>query len=163
MNEGGNIAWLAEFARQVRESTLKRLAQVRPEDRGWSPGEGIMSFADTLRHLIEVDRWLLDRLDGKTEADVQPCPGAGGGLDWQAAMAEFRQLGQRRQERILGYSSADLTAVSFAAAPGDGGPAGGAAAGMGTPLWMLLLRRGLDHEIHHRGELQLMLMLRYGA
>jgi len=28
-------------------------------------------------------------------------------------------------------------------------------------LWQLIFRRGLDHEIHHRSELQLMLMLRY--
>ena len=158
-----NLAWLAELARQVRDSTVKRLARVRPEDRGWRPGSGIMSFADMLKHLVDVDRWLLERLDGRCGADVQPCPGAADALDWETAMTEFQQLGRRLQERVSLYTPEDLTAVSFPANPGDGGSAGGSAAGEGTPLWMLLLRRGLDHEIHHRGELQLMLMLRYGA
>jgi uncharacterized damage-inducible protein DinB len=146
------LIWLGTFARQVRQSTLKRLAQVHPEDRRWRPAAGTLSFADTLAHLIEVDRWVFDRLDGRCPPDIEPSTCAGDAIDWERSLAEFIRLGEDRAERTARLSLGDLTAVR------PGGPAG-----TDMPVWELLLRRSLDHEIHHRGELQLMLMIRYGA
>jgi uncharacterized damage-inducible protein DinB len=99
-----------------------------------------------------VDRWLFERLAGNRIPAIEPSPGAADGLDWDTAIGEFQQLGLRREQCILRFTHEDLATVRFKGAHGD----------EGLSLWELLCRRSLDHEIHHRGELQLMLMLRYG-
>jgi len=142
------MEWMVDFARIVRESTLKRLGQVKAEDRSWRAGAGAWSFAEVLAHLIEVDRWLLERLDGKAVPDVEPHPGTGARMDWDQGIAEFQRLGRERRRRIGRLIGTDLAAT----APGGID---------GFTLWELTFRRTLDHEIHHRGGLQL--MLRYGA
>jgi hypothetical protein len=56
---------LAQFATEVRESTLKRFHSVQPADCGWSVRPDLLSFADVLQHLVDADHWLIDWLDGR--------------------------------------------------------------------------------------------------
>jgi uncharacterized damage-inducible protein DinB len=143
---------LADFSRDVRESTVRRFRQVRPTDWGWRPRADLLSFADLLKHLIDADKWFFDRLDGGSPSEgVVIAPGDADQLDCQDALAELVRLGTQKAERIAAIPEADFLSRRF-----DLGIQGEA------NFSQLLLRRNLDHEIHHRGGLQLRLRLRYG-
>ena len=153
MDNRNGTAWLADCAKLVRESTFKRLRRVAPPDRLWNPSPGTLTFADTLAHLVDADRWLLAHLDGGRPGDVRIAPHDADRIDWDAAVAELKSLGLERARRFSQFTEQDLTTIAFDDVRPDGR----------ALLWQLVLRRNLDHEIHHRGELQLMLKLRYGG
>lgn len=143
---------LAQFAAEVRESTLKRLRAVQPADRGWSSRADLLSFADALQHLVDADRWLIDWMDGRGSSpgvDIQP--GIADPAKWDILLEEFARLGRLRSQRL-----AALTPRDFAERRFDLGRRGV------KTLWQLILRCNIDHEIQHRGALQLALRLRYG-
>ena len=153
MQEASSLARsLAWFSDEVRESTLRRFRQVRPADWRWRPRQDLLSFADLLKHLIDADRWLFDRLDGGPPSEgVVIAPGDGDHIDRENALAELARLGVEKSQRISVLPERDLYARRF-----DLHRRGQ------VDLIQLLLRCNLDHEIHHRGGLQLQLRFKYG-
>ena len=145
-------AAIAEFARDVRESSLKRFRLVRQQDYGWSERPDLLSFVDVLQHLVDADRWLFAWLDGRGESSgVTISPGDANPARWDSLLEELALLGVERTSRIAALASEDLACRQF-----DLGRRGI----VGLP--QLILRCNIDHEIHHRGALQLALRLRYG-
>jgi uncharacterized damage-inducible protein DinB len=153
MEEASSLALLlARFSDEVRESTLRRFAQVQPEDWRWRPRADLLSFADLLKHLIDADHWLFDRLDGGPPSEgVVIAPGDGDQVDGENALAELARLGVEKSRRISALPERDLCGRRF-----DLQRRGQ------VDLIQLVLRCNLDHEIHHRGGLQLRLRLKYG-
>jgi uncharacterized damage-inducible protein DinB len=143
---------LAVFSSEVRESTVKRLRMVRPEHYHWSPRPDLLSFVDVLQHLIDADRWLFDLLDGKSTSNgVVISPGGGHAQEWDGRLRELVQLGTERCRRIGECAELDFFQKQF-----DLGKRGR------FSLYHLILRCNIDHEIHHRGALQVLLRLLYG-
>jgi uncharacterized damage-inducible protein DinB len=70
---------------------------------------------------------------------------------WDGLLAEFCRLGADRSRRVAALTPGDFSERRF-----DLGPRGI------VSLPQLILRCNIDHEIHHRGAVQLSLRLRYG-
>ena len=60
---------LAEFAKAVRDSTIKRLKQVPAGKENWRITPDAMSFAEIAYHLIEADEWLIKKIENQ---DLEP-------------------------------------------------------------------------------------------
>jgi hypothetical protein len=129
---------------------LKRFRCVAPGDEAWRAGPELLSFVDVLKHLGDADEWLLDRLRGGDAAHTEVRPGDASPQEWPAQFDRFVELGRQRTVLIRSLTPARLAQPIVD--PEVLGP---------TTVRFLILRGGLDHEIHHRGALQLMLRLRY--
>src|SRR5258706_12046750 len=143
---------LAHFAHAVRESSLKRFRSVGHAYRGWSQRTDLLSFTDVLEHLVGADRWLFDWLDGRgSSSGVVISPGSADPAKWDALLSDFGRLGIERSRRIGGLTQRDFSERRYNL--GNRGV---------MSLSQLILRCNIDHEIHHRGAIQLALRLRYG-
>ncbi|MDB5290147.1 MAG: hypothetical protein JWL69_1388 [Phycisphaerales bacterium] len=145
-------AHLVAFANEVRGSTVRRFQQVRAGDWGWRPGPDLLSFGDVLKHLVDADRWLFDRLDGgPPSGGVVIAPGDGDSSACTLLLEELVRLGVERSRRLSALSDQDFCDRRFDLLE----------RGV-VNTFQLIVRCNLDHEIHHRGSLQLGLRLRYG-
>ena len=117
-----------------------------PHDRvDWSPGFGAMTFGDLIRHLALTERWLFvevacGRLSRYESHDDR----------WGTSLDDVRALMTRlhdeSRELVAEFSATDMERVVVT-------PAG---ASMASWKW---LRAMCEHEVHHRGQLYLMLRL----
>ena len=105
---------VAEFARDVRESSLKRFRLVRQEDYGWSQCPYLLNFVDVLQHLVDADRWLFAWLDGRGHSSgVTISPGDANPAQWDSLLEELAQLGVERASRVAALASEDLARRQF--------------------------------------------------
>jgi uncharacterized damage-inducible protein DinB len=142
---------LALFAEQVRQSSLKRFRQVAASDRGWRPGPDRLSFADHLEHLVDCDGWITAVIQGKPEPDANVKPGDGDAGKWDEYLKALEESGKRKAEFFRGLNDSQLDRI--VEAPEN----------LGRPnVGMLILGENLEHEIQHRGAIQLLLRLKYG-
>lgn len=142
---------LALFSETVRESTWKRVRQVQAGDEEWRPAPDALSFVDIVKHLVDADVWILQYLAGSSGPRAVIAPGEARARDWPALIAELARLGRDRTQRIARMSEEELAReVDEPQVLGR------------TNYWWLIVRGSLDHEIHHRGALQLTLRMRYG-
>jgi len=141
---------LARFSRLVRGSSMKRFRRVRPEDRGWRPALGRLSFVDHLKHLVDCDRWILAVAQDRDEPMADIRPGEGDVSFWDEYMADLERLGD---EKASFFGRLDDRQMDRVLDKPDGI--------RGTEVGTLILRHNLDHEIHHRGALNLLLLLKY--
>ena len=134
--------FLDYFAR-IHERT-RRVAACIPADRmEWRPREGAFSFGDTLRHLGAIERWMFaENVAGRPSR----YPGHGTGLadGLEAVMDYFETMHGESMEIFRALSADDLQARCTT--PG----------GASMPAWKWL-RTMVEHEIHHRGQIYLML------
>jgi len=142
---------LAQFSELVRESSLKRFEKVAPADRDWRPATDQLSFVDLLKHLIDADKWNMSILKSeKTIPRAVIRPGDAKPEDWDRYISELEILGGLKAEFLRKMSDSVLSQeVEDWEKMGK------------ISKWLILVRGGLDHEIHHRGSLQTMLNLKY--
>jgi uncharacterized damage-inducible protein DinB len=135
---------LAEWSKEVRGSSLKRLSLVRPGFENWRLTPGSMTFADVAFHLIEADQWLFRKM---AEPSLTPMVGRAGMTNisareqFTALCDELEALGRRRAAVLESLSPAQLDAT----VPDQ--RFGGV-----VTFWWVLVRGNLDHEVHHRGQ-----------
>ena len=147
MNQGERIA---AFAEQGRQSTLKRFRQVAAADHGWRPGPGRLSFVDHLEHLVDCDGWIMAVIQGLPEPDADVKPGDGDVGKWDEYLKALEEAGKRKADFFRNLSDEQLDQI--VEKPEN----------LGRPdVGLLILRRHIDHEIQHRGTVQLMLRLKY--
>jgi uncharacterized damage-inducible protein DinB len=111
----------------------------------WAPREGAFSFGDLLRHLGAIERWMFaENVSGRPSR----YPGHGRELaDGHAeVMAYLDRTHAESMEIFRGLSVEALQARCTT--PG----------GASMPAWKWL-RSMVEHEIHHRGQIYLMLNL----
>lgn len=138
-------ARLARWARDVRASTLRRLATVPPGRETAAPGSGAMSFADLAQHLIDADAWLERKLRRPELPAMQGRAGdvtIGSRGDWARLLEELERSGRRREELLRGLGTEDLDRRL----PDErfGGE---------VEVWWIVVRGNLEHEAHHRGQI----------
>lgn len=142
---------LAALSETVRASTLQRFRCVAPGDEAWRPAPDTLSFVDVVRHLCDADEWLFGMLQGGRHRRPVIVPGEASAGEWEALLANLVETGKRRTNLLRSLSPTQLDRPILD--PEVCGP---------TDWWWLITRANFDHEIHHRGAVQLALRLRYG-
>ena len=128
-----------EYYGKVRQRTL-RLVEAIPEDRyDWTPIEGKFTFADFLRHLAAIERFMYAE---NVQRRPSRYPGCGKELaDGPEAVRRFFDDCHRESMAIFAALTPDALQSKCTT------PAG-------TPIttwkWLRLLP---EHEIHHRGQM----------
>jgi len=137
--ETNNIREFLTYYEKVRQRTLRVIACIPPEKYDWSYREGKFSFADIIRHLAAIERYMYGE-----NAQLKPSryPGHGKELaDGLEEILEFFNRMHRESMEIFGrLTEADLQQKCIT--PG------------GTPItvWKWL-RAMTEHEIHHRAQI----------
>jgi uncharacterized damage-inducible protein DinB len=134
--------FLDYFAR-VRERTVKVIRCIPPERMDWSYRQGKFSFADIIRHLATIERYMYAE-----NCQLKPSryPGHGKELadGYEEVLQFFDRLHSESLEIFARLTTEDLQKKCVT--PG----------GAPISVWKWL-RAMLEHEIHHRGQLYLYL------
>jgi uncharacterized damage-inducible protein DinB len=133
------------YFEKIRGRT-ERVAALIPEDRvEWSPAPGKWTLGDTVRHIAAMERWMFAENAMRRPSRYAGCgPELADGRD--AVLAYLRD---RHRESVAIFGSlSESDFESRCETPG------------GAPIrigkW---LRSMIEHEIHHRGQIYLMLAL----
>lgn len=131
---------------RVRERTVALVPTIPADLVDWNPGAGAMTVGDTLRHLAVTERWLfVEVARGGTSAYVTHGPELGASL--REIVALLNRNHADSMTILKGFRDADWQRSIVT--PGG--------ATMASWKW---LRAMVEHEVHHRGQLYLMLRLR---
>jgi uncharacterized damage-inducible protein DinB len=132
-----------DYRRSVRGRTRRVIECIPPERLEWSHREGAWSFGDLLRHLAGLERYMFAE---NVRGLPSRYPGHGRELadGWEAVMAYWDRLEAESFEIFAALTPEQL--VAPATTPGG--------AQLASWKW---LRSMLEHEIHHRGQIYLML------
>ena len=138
----------AEFARyfeRIHQRTWRVIGCIPPERFDWAPAEGAFSFADLLRHLAALERYMFaENVQGR------PSRYPGHSRELAASPEEVLALWRRLHGETL--------EVLRGLAPEDLGRRCETPGGASLPVWKWL-RAMVEHHVHHRGQLYLMLRL----
>ncbi|MEX1140666.1 MAG: DinB family protein [Bacteroidota bacterium] len=140
---------LADFSLVVRESSVKRFSKVPLGMENWQYQAGKMSFADLAFHLVECDQWMLDMVGGNplppiTQSRFQ----ARSRGDFETLLGTLHASGERRRSFIQ-QCSPDIHDRRIY----------DPRVNKEVTLWWFIVRGNLDHEIHHRGQVAILLNL----
>ncbi len=140
---------LADFSEAVRESTLKRLRSVPQGLENWRYKDKKMSFSDLACHLLECDNWMFrtlnfERLDPVLESHFISRSRS----EYDGLLAQLSQTGLERSSLIRSYSEEDFRRNVYDTRVCHD-----------VTVWWIIVRGNLDHEIHHRGQLSILLNL----
>lgn len=134
-----------EYYGRLRERTRRVVDCIPPERMEWAPAPGAFSFGDILRHLGAVERYVFAE-----NAHRRPSRYPGHG----------RELAEGH-EAVLAFferTHADSLALLATLTPEDLQLRCVLTSGAQTRVWKWL-RALAEHEIHHRGQLYLMLRM----
>ncbi len=138
-----NLREFLDYYEKVRQRTLKVIACIPGEKYDWTYREGKFSFADIIRHIATIERYMYAE-----NAQFRPScyPGHGRELaDGPEKVLAFFNRTHRESMEIFGkLTEEDLQKKTVT--PG------------GTPitLWKWL-RAMVEHEIHHRAQIYIYL------
>jgi uncharacterized damage-inducible protein DinB len=138
-----SIARFMEYYAGIRQRTLRVVDCIPDAHMEWRPAEGAFSFGDTIRHLAALERYMFaENAAGRSSS----YPGHGPELAAEpaAVRAFIRKLHDESVAIIGGLGDADLE--RHCTTP----------AGASITVWKWL-RAMVEHEVHHRGQLYLML------
>lgn len=127
---------LIDYIDRIRHRTMRVVRCIPPERLEWTYAEGKFTFADLMRHLASIERWMFAE-----NAALRPSryPGHGRELaDGYDAIVDYMQ--RMHEESMAIFRAADLTAKTTT--PGG--------ASMSVEKW---LRAMIEHEVHHRGQI----------
>ena len=134
-----------DYFGRIHERTRRVAACIPPEQLEWRPREGAFSFGDLLRHLAAIERWMFaENVAGRPSR----YPGHGPELaDGYAAVMDYVDRMHAEAMEIFRALTPDALQARCTT-PG----------GASMPAWKWL-RAMVEHEIHHRGQIYLMLNL----
>jgi uncharacterized damage-inducible protein DinB len=128
-----------DYYEKVRRRTLKVMACIPPEKFDWRYAEGKFSFADIIRHLAAIERYMYAE-----NAQLKPSryPGHGPELaEGRENVLEFFDRLHRESMEIFGRLSAE-DLKKKCVTPG----------GASITVWKWL-RAMVEHEVHHRAQM----------
>ena len=132
-----------DYIDRIRERTMRVVACIPPDKVDWTYRDGKFTFGDLMRHLGAIERWMFaENVSGRPSR----YPGHGPGLadGYGAVMDYFDRMHAEAMEIFRALSPEALQARCTT--PG----------GASMPAWKWL-RAMVEHEIHHRGQIYLML------
>ncbi len=136
---------LAVFSLAVRDSSLERFRAVAFAQANWRPTPQALSIAELARHLVDADRWLVDKLRDAARPSMRAAAGSltvATEKEWERLIGQLESSGKERSALISRLRTADLER------PLQDDRFGGE-----VTTWWVIVRGNLDHEIHHRGQL----------
>jgi uncharacterized damage-inducible protein DinB len=138
-----DIAVFLQYFENVRGRTERVLACIPPAQLEWRPRPGAFSFGDLIRHLGAIERYMFaENVQGRPSR----YPGHGSELadGWEDVNAFLRRM---HEESVAIFSLLTPDAlVRACTTPG----------GARLPVWKWL-RAMVEHEVHHRGQIYIML------
>ncbi len=143
--EISNIDSFLRYYESVRNRTTRVVQSVPPDKIDWTPKPGFFTFGDVIRHIAATERYMFAE---NARGNWSQYPGHGSDLadGYDAVVAFFHLMHSESVEILRGLSPEDLLGECTT-------PAGTTLA---TWKWM---RAMVEHEIHHRGQMYLMLNL----
>ncbi len=140
-----DVETFLDYFERVRERTLRVAAVIPPEHLEWAPRPGAFSFGDLLRHLGSIERYMFAE-----NARGLPSRYPGHGRELADGYQEtFAFLDRMHEEALV---------IFRALGPADLQRRCETPGGASLPVWKWL-RSMAEHEIHHRGQIYLMLGL----
>lgn len=143
--EINSIGPFLDYFERVRQRTMKVINCIPPEKIDWTYKEGKFSFADLIRHLATIERYMYAE-----NAQLKPSryPGHGKELadGYTDVLAFFERLHKESMEIFGNLTDEDLKKKCVT--PG----------GVQITVWKWL-RAMVEHEIHHRGQIYLYLSM----
>lgn len=132
-----------DYFAKIRERTRRVVVLIPPERLEWAPREGAWSFGDLVRHLAAIERWMFaENVSGRPSR--YPGHGVEMADGYDAVLAYFDRMHDEAMDAFRALTPDALQARCTT--PG----------GASMPAWKWL-RAMVEHEIHHRGQIYLML------
>ena len=139
------MAGFLDYWEKVRERTRRVVAVIPAEALEWTWKPGKFSPGDIVRHLAGIERWMFaENVSGRTSR--YPGHGAELAAGLEGVKAYLDRLHAEAMENFQRLTDADL--LEKCETPG------GAKLAIGK--WLRLMA---EHEIHHRGQLYLLLSM----
>ena len=138
-----SVKQFLEYWDNVRGRTRRVVACIPPDQLEWAPRAGAFSFGDLVRHLATIERFMYaETVAGRPSR----YPGCGRELadGYDAVLAYLERLDAEAKSIIAELSDADLERKCHTPA------------GIPITTWKWL-RAMIEHEVHHRGQIYLML------
>ena len=131
--------WDNDYWEKVRQRTLKVIACIPPEKFDWRYAEGKFSFADIIRHLATIERYMYaENVQLKPSLYPGHGPELANGLE--NVLAFFNHMHQESVAIFSRLSPEDLRKKCIT--PG----------GAPIAIWKWL-RAMVEHEVHHRAQI----------
>ena len=143
------VLWDNDYWEKVRQRTLKVIACIPPEKYDWRYAEGKFSFADIIRHLATIERYMYaENVQLKPSRYPGHGPEVANGLEDSPAnvLAFFNQMHQESMAIFSRLTAEDLQ--KKCETPG----------GISITVWKWL-RAMVEHEVHHRAQMYIYLGL----
>ena len=143
--EINTIGPFLDYYEKIRQRTLKVIQCIPPEKIDWTYKPGKFTFADLIRHLASIERYMYAE-----NVQLRPSryPGHGRELadGYQNVLEYLNQMHEEAMEIFSLLSGEDLR--KKCKTPGDAE----------ITVWKWL-RAMVEHEIHHRGQIYIYLSL----
>jgi uncharacterized damage-inducible protein DinB len=134
-----------EYWDSVRGRTRRVVACIPPDRLEWTPRAGAFTLGDQVRHLAAIERYMYAETVAGRPSRYQGC-GRELADGYAAVIDYFDRLDVEARGIIAGVSDADLERKCQTLA------------GVAITTWKWL-RSMAEHEVHHRGQIYLMLNL----
>lgn len=132
-----------EYFERIRERSLRVIRSIPPEKIDWTYREGKFTFADIIRHLAAIERYMYAE---NVQLKPSRYPGHGKELadGYDGVLAYMNRLHAESVEIFRSLTDEDLQ--QRCVTPGGGS----------ITIWKWL-RAMVEHEVHHRGQIYLYL------
>jgi uncharacterized damage-inducible protein DinB len=140
-----SIGPFLDYWSSIRGRTRRVALCIPPDQLEWRPAPAKFSFGDLVRHLATIERWMYAETVAGRPSRYAGC-GPELADDFDAVLGFLDRLDAESRAIFAALSDADLERKCLTPA--------------GTPIttWKWL-RAMVEHEVHHRGQLYLMLGL----
>lgn len=141
---------LAEFSDEVRQAILERLRGVPEGKENWRLRPDDLSFSDIVQHLLDADQWLIRMVEKREYYSMDPNPNCRvvkGRGEYEALLKELEVSKTLKRKFIQSLAEEKLDEVIE-------GPKFGK-----TNVWRAIVQGNLEHETHHRGQIEVYLQM----
>jgi uncharacterized damage-inducible protein DinB len=143
--ERESVTSFLEYFEKIRERSLRVIRCIPPEKIDWTYREGKFTFADLIRHLAAIERYMYAE---NVQLKPSRYPGYGKELadGYDGVLAFMNRMHAESMEIFRALTDEDLR--KRCVTPG----------GTSITIWKWL-RAMIEHEVHHRGQIYLYLAM----